>query len=106
MSVHELTVPEFYVEVHHFRGNFSRFEGFDGEDWRELGDVWNFRRVNDERWKIMAALERELLMPDESRAVRVIRYPDLEKDTKNATYHPSVPAWKIDVDKVTEFLNG
>lgn len=112
----EVTFEEFFIEVHHARGNFSKFQVIDDpsephSEWIDA-DVWRFRRETDEGWKQgyllhgnveRAAEKAHLELPH--KLLRVIRYPDLEKDVLDTTYHPSVELWRIDPDKVKEFFN-
>jgi hypothetical protein len=105
-------IPEFFVEVFHTRGNFSKFEIMNpnSEDmldpeWVEL-DVWQLRRQSDSMWLLMYLVELSDLLPEDEGVLRVTRHPELEKDVLDTTYHPSVESWRIDPYKVKEFFNG
>ena len=100
-----LDIPELFVEVHHKRGDFSKFEVLhpDTGIWIEGPTVWDLRKGDDEWWIRGSKIYDTM---NGYRMLRVTRYPDLEATIGDVTYHPSVPAWKIDIDKVREFLNG
>lgn len=100
----ELSVAEAYVEIHHTRGNISYFEKRadpDSEEWEEA-DVWEYRRAAEEWWAMGFVIQDAI--PDYN-VFRVTRYPDLEKDLLDTTYHPSVESWKINPTKVKEYFS-
>lgn len=104
-------IAEFFVEVHHVRGNISKFEylGVEIADEEseysianaeaiELG-VWDFRSRDHMDWHVGFAMDETM---GQVARFRVTRYLDLEKDMDDVTYHPSVPSWYIDTEKVRE----
>jgi len=112
-TVTEVTLPEFYVEMHHTRGNVSKFELFDQEhdQWFEVS-VWDYRpgKVAENFWQNAWELEQSLQMIEEmldlpiTPRYRVTRYPELEKDMVDETYHPSVSSEHIDLTYVEGLL--
>ena len=113
------TFAEFFAEVHHERGNFTKFESFNPNTntWEEI-DVWDYRKVSTDDpsqalwWRIgwdMYENLPPLRLEDDTiveKPLRVTRYPVLEADVADAPYHPSVPSWKIDPEKIEEFLSA
>jgi hypothetical protein len=106
-ATNEVDLVEFYCAIHSAAGNFALFETADGHAdelvWEEM-DVWTLRKLPDEAWQHIGTV----YATEEPKALRmrVTRYPSLEKETIDTTYHPSVESWKIDPDKVKEFLHG
>jgi hypothetical protein len=98
-----VSVPELFIEVHHERGNFSKFEVHNGTEWVEA-NVWDYRAMPERVWQAWGLLPT--LPMEDTPLFRVTRYPDLERDILDNTYHPSVGSWKIDPDKVKEFFDG
>lgn len=104
-------MAEFYVEVMHMRGNFTKFEyeldgGVDGEVI-EL-DVWDFRRRDHMDWHVGFEVTKQISATAgaEPLTFKITRYPDLEKDVLDSPYHPSVESWNIDLEKVKEHFIG
>ena len=68
------------------------------------------RAAPDEYWDLLFMIEAANVAAGDDGMVKAIasitRYPDLEKDMADVTYHPSVPSWKIDPVKVKEYFNG
>jgi hypothetical protein len=104
-TTHLIDFFELYVEVHHKRGDFNLFEVLnpDTNKWQEGPTVWDLRNADDAYWAVGFELYKAL---DGHQMLRVTRYPDLEATIDDVTYHPSVPAWKINIDKVKEHFNG
>lgn len=104
----EVSVEEFFVEIHQARGNFSKFEIQNPSTgiWEEL-HVWDFRKADAAGWWAIAfEMQKEILrLRSNLKMLRVTRFPYLEQDVAEVTYHPSVPAWTIDVAKVKEYFN-
>ena len=114
----EVSVLELFVEVHHMRGNVSKFEIFNpmSKEWEEFS-VWKYRpgKVHDHFWEglcvLDAMLETSYKAEDEPHGAResmfrVTRYPALEKDMLDTTYHPSVDSRWIDLTYVKELFNN
>lgn len=108
-----LTAAELYAEIQHTRGNFSLFEFEANGDWVEV-DVWELRRRPEQLWQelfdIFANMDEGLAAiydphDPEMSSFRVTRYPELEKDSVDAPYHPMIASWQIDPQLVFEHFN-
>jgi hypothetical protein len=87
----------------------------DTQEWVEVS-VWDYRKVDDIFWHNVHFIENQITRVDAKLAdvgvaplpklLRITRFPELERDMVDATYHPSIPSWKIDLVKVKEFLNN
>lgn len=100
----ETDLIDFFCIAYSAEGNYALFEYADEPNfvWQEVS-VWTLRSFSDAAWKeIHVAYESE-----EYKTIRfrVTKYPMLREASVDTTYHPSVESWRIDPNKVKEFLN-
>lgn len=102
-------IADLYIEVHHNRGDVTKFETYDVQQktWAEA-PVWDLRKLPETVWRLLFITERAAKFTHdtvdsemETQIFRVTRTKSAEKEV-DSTYHPSVESWKIDKNKVEE----